>query len=296
MLYLLCPLQPAPKADNGGYAILPPGWSHPCRRLESSVIILGRKGTVLLTEENEPVEIKPNRLILLTAGKLHYGKQPIEHQASYYWFHFTLPNPPVFLSEVDIATILRNPYVTSQRLAEAAILPQQLDLRSSELLISQFRELLHEQEQPCYTRWRLQLLFHNLLISITEETIKAYRTPTDIASGSSLVYEIIAEVTSNFVNPNLSVKSIAASLNHNPDYIGRQFRTVMGLSIGEYILQQRMKLAEKYLQDSHETIAGIAEKCGFASVRHFLRQFKKEWGITPSELRKKYSSIHINTR
>lgn len=296
MHYLLCPFQPAPKADNGGCAILPPGWSHPRRQLNSSVIILGRKGTVLLAEDHETIEIKPNRLILLTAGKLHYGLQPIADQASYYWLHFTLPHSPVLLSNADVATILRNQHVTSHRLAEAVILPQQLDLGSGELLISRFRELLHEQEQPCYTRWRFQILFQNFLIAITEETIKSYRPPAKLPVGSSLVYQIIAEVTSNIIHPNLSVKSIAASLNHNPDYIGRQFRMVMGVSVGGYILQQRMKLAFKYLQDSHATIGEIAAKCGYTSARHFLRQFKKEWGVTPSELRNKYAAIHINTR
>ncbi|MGE5583058.1 MAG: helix-turn-helix domain-containing protein, partial [Bacillota bacterium] len=159
-----------------------------------------------------------------------------------------------------------------------------------------FRELLNEQERPCYTRWKLQLLFQNLLIAITEETINTYQPPTKLSAGSSLVYAIVSDINSRITDPNLSVKLIAGELRHNPDYLGRQFKSVMGMSIGEYILQQRIKLAEELLRESHETITTIAKKCGFCSVRHFLRQFHRERGMTPSELRRRYQAMHINIR
>ncbi|HEX3044119.1 MAG TPA: AraC family transcriptional regulator [Bacillota bacterium] len=294
MHYLLCPFHPVPKADNGGCALLTPGWIHPRRKLDSSVIIIGRKGTVLLEEEGESLEVVPNRLILLTAGKLHQGVKALEAHASYYWFHFTLPQAPETFSQDEIAPILSNPMVTQQRLAEAALIPQRLDLMDADKVTLLFRELLNEQERPCYTNWKLQIMFQSLLITITNETINSYQPPENLSAGSSLVYAIVTDINAHLTNPNLSVKSIASDLRHNPDYIGRQFRTVMGLPIGEYILKQRMKLAEQLLQDSHETVINIATKCGFSSVRHFLRQFRKERGMTPSELRRRYLAMHIN--
>lgn len=296
MRYLLIPLQPAPHADNGGCAMLPPGWIHPGRKLDSSVVILGRKGTVVLEEEGEPLEITPNRLILLPAGRFHRGSQPIASQASYYWFHFTLPNPPQLCSGDEVAPILGNPLVRQQRLAEAVLLPQQLEAADSDRLILLFRELLNEQERPCYTKWRFQLLFQNLLIAITAETISSYQPPDTLSASSSLVYAVVAAINSHLIDPNLSVKLIAGNLKHHPDYIGRQFRQMMGMSVGEYILQQRMKLAEQLLQETHEPIHKIAIQTGFASVRHFLRQFHKERGMTPTELRQRYQMMHFNIR
>jgi AraC-like DNA-binding protein len=294
MHYLLCPFHPAPTADNGGYALLTPGWIHPRRKLDSSVIIIGRKGTVLLEEDGELLEVIPNRLILLTTDRLHRGVKPLEGNASYYWFHFTLSYSPILLTSDDVAPILSNPLVIQQRLAEAALIPQQLDFLDTDLISLLLRELLNEQERPCYTKWRLQLLFQKLLIAITEETIKSYRMPETLSAASSLVYTVVTDIRTHLTNPNLSVKSIADDLDYNSDYIGRQFRAVMGIPIGEYILQQRITLAEILLQESQETIIKIATKCGFSSVRHFLRQFHKERGMTPSELRHRYRAMHIN--
>lgn len=294
MDYLFCPFQPTPHADNGGCAILPPGWIHPRRKLDSSVIILGRKGNVLIDEEGDLLEVKPNNLVLLTAGRAHQGVKPIESQASYYWFHFTLPNEPVIFSSEGIAPILSNQCVAWQRLSEAALIPQQLDLADSDRITLLFRELLNEQEQPCYTKRRFQLLFQNLLIELTKETISSYQPVGSLTAGSSLVYEVVSNINSHITDPNLSVKTIASELKHNPDYIGRQFKAVMAMSIGKYILQQRIKLAERLLQESHDSVGEIALNCGFTSFRHFLRQFKQERGMTPSELRRRYQAIHMN--
>jgi AraC-like DNA-binding protein len=294
MHYLLCPFHPAPKADNGGCALLTPGWIHPSRKLDSSVIIIGRKGTVLLEEEGELLEVIPNRFILLTADRLHKGVKALESHASYFWFHFTLADSPTLLTSDDVAPILSNPLVNQQRLAEAALIPRQLDLVETDSILVLLRELLNEQERPCYTKWRLQLMFQNLLVAITEATIKSYQLPENPSAASNLVYTVVTDINTHLTNPNLSVKSIADDLDYNPDYIGRRFRAVMGIPIGEYILQQRMKLAEQLLQESSETIVNIAAKCGFVSVRHFLRQFRKERGMTPSELRHRYRAMHIN--
>ena len=101
-------------------------------------------------------------------------------------------------------------------------------------------------------------------------------------------------IADNLTDPDLSVKSIAYNFHYNPDYIGRQFKSIMGIPLGKYILNLRIKMAMKFLQETHETIANIAPKCGFVSLRHFLRQFKNEKGMTPSELRHRFQAIHIN--
>jgi AraC-like DNA-binding protein len=201
----------------------------------------------------------------------------------------------MLLSSEAVDPILNNRIVTQQRLTDAALLPQQLDLMDDRISLL-FRELLNEQEHPCYTKWRLQLIFQNLIIKITEEAIKSYQPPETLSASSSLVYAVVSDITSRLTDPNLSIKEIADNLQHNQDYVGRQFKAVLGMSVGEYILQQRIILAEQLLQESHEKIAKIATQCGFSSIRHFLRQFQKERGMTPSELRRRYQAMHINIR
>ena len=233
MDYLFCPFQPTPHADNGGCAILPPGWIHPRRKLDSSVIILGRKGNVLIDEEGDLLEVKPNHLVLLTAGRTHHGVKPIESQASYYWFHFTLTNEPVIFSSEEIAPILSNQCVAWQRLSEAALIPQQLDLEDTDRITLLFRELLNEQEQPCYTKRRFQLLFQNLLIELTKETISSYQPVGSLTAGSSLVYEVVSILILIFRSQSFR-QNILPNKTY-PDYIGRQILSRHGMSTGIHL-------------------------------------------------------------
>jgi AraC-like DNA-binding protein len=294
MNFLFCTFKPLTIAENGGCAILPPGWIHPNRKLPTSVLILGRKGNVQIEEEDINLEIRPNRIVLLIANRQHKGKFKLKSTASYYWLHFIHPHKPKILTHKDVSMIFSNPVIIKQRLANAAIIPQQLDLSQPDYVSQIFHELLNEQENPSYISWKFQLLFQNLLIAITESAISSHKPTSPISSSSSLVNSIISTIADDLINPNLSVKSIAYKFHYNADYIGRQFKNIMGLAIGKYILHLRIKIAVKYLQETHESVTNIAHKCGFVSLRHFLRQFKKEKGMTPSELRYRFQALHIN--
>ena len=294
MEYMLCRFDLSMIGDNCGTALLSPGWVHPSRMLPSSVLLFGRKGRTSILEEETVLELVPGRLLLLAAGRHHRGLEPIDSPASYYWIHFTQAREPLMLSDQDAVPLLSNREVRQERLANAALIPHYLDVEAPESVDMLFRELLYEQERPAYTPRRYQLLFENLLIAATSAAISSFQPERELSAGASIAYAVIAEVTASLTDPSLSVKAIAGRIGHNSDYIERLFKEVVGFSIGEYILKQRIQSAIALLQGGNDTVASIAERCGFASVRHFLRQFKIKQGMTPSELRRRYTAMHVN--
>jgi AraC-like DNA-binding protein len=292
---------PGTTADNCGNAILSPGWAHPERLLPSSVLILGRKGTALIEDEGEVLEIKPSRIVLLAAGRHHKGAERIRYPASYYWIHFTSAEGALsMLGEEEADTVLSSPDVRGYKLRTSAFVPQSVDLRDEEPFAQAFHDLLFEQESPSYTPLKYQAIFRQMLIRLTECVIASHGAAGDRAQGgshiASIVYTTVAEVVESLTDPELSVKSIAAKLRLNPDYIGRRFRGVMGTSIGAFILKKRIQLAQCKLEESNDSVKEIARQCGFNTVRHFIRQFKSEAGMTPTEARLHYQARHINNQ
>ena len=52
------------------------------------------------------------------------------------------------------------------------------------------------------------------------------------------------------------------------------------------IIQSRIKRAKYLLRNENNTIKEISDICGYNNEEHFLRQFKKTTGVTPSDYRK----------
>lgn len=73
----------------------------------------------------------------------------------------------------------------------------------------------------------------------------------------------------------------------SPNYLSRLFRKETGTGLSEYIQNERMQLARRLLLQNKLSINQIAIETGYPSFAHFSKQFKKFFGMTPGEYRKK---------
>ncbi len=67
------------------------------------------------------------------------------------------------------------------------------------------------------------------------------------------------------------------------DGAGRCFRTYMGCSPVEALIQYRLQMAHRLLSEKTQTLQQISYACGFNSTNYFSRQFKKRYGYAPSQ-------------
>ena len=80
---------------------------------------------------------------------------------------------------------------------------------------------------------------------------------------------------------------LAELVNMNEQYFCRYFKKNIGKTITEYINVIRVEKAATALAETEDKIIDIAAACGFDNTGYFIRRFKKEKGMTPSEYRKK---------
>ena len=79
-----------------------------------------------------------------------------------------------------------------------------------------------------------------------------------------------------------TVKYCAQQLFLSPNYFGDLIRELTGDSATSHIRRFIMQRAQQLLM-SGATISDTAESLGFDYPQHFTRQFKKHFGVTPSE-------------
>lgn len=84
---------------------------------------------------------------------------------------------------------------------------------------------------------------------------------------------------------------IAEAVHLNPNYISRLFKSVEGISLKEYILQEKMKLAAHFVRETNLPISVIAMKVGYTNFSLFTQTYKKmNGGSTPMDERKQYET------
>lgn len=90
----------------------------------------------------------------------------------------------------------------------------------------------------------------------------------------SYIYENYAE--------SVMLEDIAKAADISRSEAGRCFRTYMGCSPVEALIQYRLQMAHRLLSERTQTLQQISYACGFNSTNYFSRQFKKKYGYAPS--------------
>lgn len=98
--------------------------------------------------------------------------------------------------------------------------------------------------------------------------------------------KVLQYIGENYSSP-LRLSELAELVNMNEQYFCRYFKKNIGKTITEYINVIRVEKAATALAETEDKIIDIAAACGFDNTGYFIRRFKKEKGMTPSEYRKK---------
>ncbi|MFC0215735.1 helix-turn-helix domain-containing protein [Paenibacillus chartarius] len=142
-------------------------------------------------------------------------------------------------------------------------------------------------------------ILHNLYVAHGDNRlIKAY---TSVVMGSllpllslkrresnpdlSMIQKLLVYLETHFLEP-ISLDTLSKELGISKFMISRIFSEQLRTSFRDYVNGRRAALAQAMLQSTTYPVTDIAFDCGFNSLRSFYRAFKKEYGVTPNEVRR----------
>ena len=95
--------------------------------------------------------------------------------------------------------------------------------------------------------------------------------------------------TIRYINRNLekdlSLPHLSNEAHVSQSYLSSRFSRETGMTITNYITQQRVYKAVRLLQETDGSIAAIAETVGILDENYFTKMFRKVIGVTPSRYR-----------
>jgi AraC-like DNA-binding protein len=130
----------------------------------------------------------------------------------------------------------------------------------------------------------LELLFLlDRLVSgpqIADESALLSKSPDDI--------DAVVLYLHTHYQKKITIAELAKTFHTNRNSLNRQFRETTGMSIMNYLIQLRIRLAALLLRDTSLSVSEILYRVGFNDSTHFGRMFRKHMGYSPTEYRQQY--------
>ena len=89
----------------------------------------------------------------------------------------------------------------------------------------------------------------------------------------------------NDLEHELPLSELARVVNLSPSHLQRLFKAELGLTTFRYMKLLRMERARYLLESSFLSVKEVMKTVGINNRSHFVKDFKKLYGRTPTELR-----------
>lgn len=162
--------------------------------------------------------------------------------------------------------------------------PKRQDSKIMELIGSMYQEL---QERGSEYEWKVQSDFFMLVYLLLTKYRKREILPEEIRHYRKLdrLSTITGYIRENYTK-ELSLEMVADRFGYSPSYLSRMFRKYAQTNYKTYLQNVRIEYGFQELANTDHTIGEIALNNGFPNQKAFTREFKKKYGILPSEYRR----------
>jgi AraC family transcriptional regulator, arabinose operon regulatory protein len=90
--------------------------------------------------------------------------------------------------------------------------------------------------------------------------------------------------------------TLATFVNLSPSRFRHLFKQETGTSPAQYLKEYRLRKAEKMLRTTFLSVKQVLKHVGLGSNTHFVHDFKKKYGMTPTEYRRTVGRTSLRRR
>lgn len=94
--------------------------------------------------------------------------------------------------------------------------------------------------------------------------------------------KLIYAIETNLENELFNVHILAAQVGMSTSVLYKKVKAITNISVNEFIKSIRLKRAAQILQQKKHTVYQVSYMVGFADTKYFSREFRKQFGLTPS--------------
>jgi two-component system, response regulator YesN len=103
---------------------------------------------------------------------------------------------------------------------------------------------------------------------------------------------VIAHIEHNTDKSQNSLKELADAVHLSTSRLAHLFKAETGVPITRYLRESRMRIAKQLLEGTFLNVKEIMFRVGVNDESHFVRDFKRIYGVTPGQYRKQFLSAN----
>lgn len=241
--------------------------------LSVTIAISGRKSVTVC---NTQADNELGRILVMHGLTVYDAFVHASQTEPYIALKLQLPTPLVVSTLLSLCDGPAKPLTETLKPAPT-VSDSKLDVSLEEPLL----RLLHSFNDPSDSRVLAPLCFQEICYRI----LRSEAFTVARASVTTADHKLLDAM--NYIdahaNENLTVEAIASRVAMSASSFAHRFTMFCGTSPMQYRKQVRLKNARVDLLSDKTTIATAAETSGYASVSHFSRDFKAEFGLAPRE-------------
>ena len=117
---------------------------------------------------------------------------------------------------------------------------------------------------------------------------EASRWPAGARGKPAWIDGVVSRLTDERGAP-VALGELAAGAGVHPCHLAREFRRVMGVSVGTFSRRLRAAEASRRVAAGEEPLSRIAHACGYVDQAHLCHHLKSHAGLTPGAMRKLFT-------
>lgn len=149
--------------------------------------------------------------------------------------------------------------------------------------------IYEQQEQSgCYHDEIISYLYQALLTYCMQN----YRDTIDFLysglplDGNGRMMEIINYMFENY--QTITLRGLAQHMGYSESYLCRLFKNTIGQNFSAIVRTFKLDRGQKLLQTTDLKLEAVCEAIGYSDVNQFIRDYKKQYQITPAKHRKQF--------
>jgi len=262
---------------TGKFQAPSPEWMHSSRYLQDYELIVVTEGTVYIQDEEQEYMIEKGEFRLFPPSSKQSGYR--NSDCSFYWLHFSCEDQ-ISATSLEIHH--------KDLLEDKICIPDHGKIENLEKIIVMMKHL-QDCVRSYHNRLQNNYMSSTILCEISNQFALQKDQESSVLKKKQLFNDIKDYIKWNR-NNDIKVCQIAEYFGYNKRYISYLFSTISGITLKQYIIQEKIELAKFLLCDTNDNISEVAYQLGFNDNHNFMKAFKKIVGLTPTQYRNAYAS------